>query len=241
MPREIFGEIVDPTARVGSRSRLAVPLSLAAHVALAAAVVIVPLVAVDGTPNLRGDTVAVFNVPPPLPQPPPPAPARTVAASAVTPARRMAPSVAPDKIPPATGAETTSTAAVGPEGDSPGGVPGGEFGSPAPLPIVPLPPPPPVVTQPLPVGGKIKPPVKVRHVPPVYPAFAQEARVEGIVIIEAVVGVDGRVKQARVLRSKPLLDEAALTAVRQWEFSPTMLNGVPVPIIMTVTVNFTLR
>jgi protein TonB len=65
--------------------------------------------------------------------------------------------------------------------------------------------------------------------------------VEGVVIIEAVIGTDGRVQQARVLRSKPLLDEAALTAVRQWVFTPTLLNGVPVPLIMTVTVNFTLR
>ena len=81
----------------------------------------------------------------------------------------------------------------------------------------------------------------MRHVPPVYPAIAQQARVEGIVIIEAIIGADGRVQQARVLRSKPLLDEAALDAVRQWVFTPTLLNGVPVPVIMTVTVNFTLR
>jgi protein TonB len=93
----------------------------------------------------------------------------------------------------------------------------------------------------VPVGGRIKIPAKVLHVPPVYPAIAQQARVEGVVIIEAIIGTDGRVKEARVLRSKPLLDEAALAAVRQWVFSPTTLNGVPVPVLMTVTVNFTLR
>ena len=65
-------------------------------------------------------------------------------------------------------------------------------------------------------GGVIKTPVKVRHVPPIYPAIAQQARVEGIVIIEAIIGVDGRVRDARVLRSQPLFDEAALAAVRQW-------------------------
>jgi hypothetical protein len=53
--------------------------------------------------------------------------------------------------------------------------------------------------------------------------------------------VDGKVADAKVLRSIPLLDSAALDAVRQWEFTPTLLNGVPVPVIMTVTVNFTLQ
>jgi periplasmic protein TonB len=108
------------------------------------------------------------------------------------------------------------------------------------MPDVPLPPPP-LPTKPLPVGGRIKEPTKVRHVPPVYPTMAQQAHVEGIVIIEAIIGIDGRVKEARVLRSKPLLDQAALDAVRQWVFTPTTLNGVPVPVIMTVTVNFMLK
>ena len=59
-------------------------------------------------------------------------------------------------------------------------------------------------------------------------------------IIEATIGPDGAVKDAKVLRSIPLLDQAALDAVRQWQFTPTLLNGVPVPVIMTVTVQFTL-
>ena len=66
------------------------------------------------------------------------------------------------------------------------------------------------------------------------------ARIQGIVIIEATIGADGQVVNARVLRSVPLLDQAALDAVRQWQFTPTLLNGVPVPVIMTVTVTFTL-
>lgn len=91
------------------------------------------------------------------------------------------------------------------------------------------------------MGGNIRPPAKTRDVAPIYPAIAQSARVQGIVIIEATIGADGRVQDATVLRSIPLLDSAALTAVRQWEFSPTLLNGIPVPVIMTVTVNFTLQ
>jgi TonB family protein len=91
------------------------------------------------------------------------------------------------------------------------------------------------------VGGNIKAPAKVRDVRPVYPDVAQSARIQGVVIIEATIAEDGRVVGACVLRSIPLLDEAAVEAVNQWEFTPTMLNGVAVPVVMTVTVNFTLQ
>jgi len=93
--------------------------------------------------------------------------------------------------------------------------------------------------KPVRVGGQIKPPTKIKDVKPVYPAIAQSARVEGVVIIEATIGPEGKVEDAKVLRSVPLLDQAALDAVRQWEFTPTLLNGVPVPVVMTVTVRFT--
>ena len=81
----------------------------------------------------------------------------------------------------------------------------------------------------------------MKDVRPVYPAIAQSARVQGVVIIEATIGPTGSVQDAKVLRSIPLLDAAALDAVKQWTFTPTTLNGVPVPVIMTVTVNFTLQ
>jgi protein TonB len=90
------------------------------------------------------------------------------------------------------------------------------------------------------VGGLIKQPVKTKDVKPIYPAIAQSARVQGVVIIEAVIGTNGKVTDVRVLRGQPLLDQAALDAVKQWEYTPTLLNGVPTPVIMTVTVNFTL-
>lgn len=91
------------------------------------------------------------------------------------------------------------------------------------------------------VGGGIKAPMKVVHVNPVYPPIAQSARVQGVVIVEARLEGDGSVGAARVLRSIPLLDEAALDAVRQWRFTPTLMNGVPTPVIMTLTVNFVLQ
>ncbi len=90
------------------------------------------------------------------------------------------------------------------------------------------------------VGGDIKPPAKTVDVKPVYPALAQQAKVQGVVICNVLVGLDGRVQDVRILRSIPLLDQAALDAVRQWEFSPTLQNGNPIPVVMVVTVNFTL-
>ena len=91
------------------------------------------------------------------------------------------------------------------------------------------------------VGGSIRRPERVHYVAPVYPALALAARRQGTVILEAVLDADGNVREARVLRSVPLLDAAALEAVQQWTFTPTLLNGEPVPVVLTVTVVFSLR
>ena len=115
--------------------------------------------------------------------------------------------------------------------------------------VAPPPPPPPVPAMgeasggqaPVRVGGNIKPPVKVRDVRPNYTADAMRAQVQGVVILETLIDESGAVKEAKIRRSIPMLDQAAIDAVMQWEFVPTRLNGVPVPVIMTVTVNFTLQ
>jgi TonB family protein len=90
------------------------------------------------------------------------------------------------------------------------------------------------------VGGAIKEPRKLKNVNPSYPEIAKQARVQGVVILECTISPDGRVQDVTVLRGVPLLDAAAIEAVRQWVYTPTLLNGVPVPVIMTVTVNFRL-
>ena len=87
-------------------------------------------------------------------------------------------------------------------------------------------------------GGLVKAPARIVNVPPVYPPVAVAARISGTVIIEAVIDVDGSVRDAKVLRSIPLLDAAALAAVRQWRYTPTTLNGIPVAVLMTVSVRF---
>jgi protein TonB len=90
-------------------------------------------------------------------------------------------------------------------------------------------------------GGDVQPPKKIRDVQPIYPRTALVARVEGSVILEATIGPAGTVDGLRVVKSVPLLDAAALEAVRQWRFTPTLLNGVPVPVLMTVTLHFKLQ
>ena len=90
------------------------------------------------------------------------------------------------------------------------------------------------------IDPSITPPRKVKDVRPVYPAAAQRAKVEGTVVVEITVGVDGRVADARVVRSIPGLDQAALDSARGWEFTPALRNGVPTPFVLPVTVSFTL-
>jgi TonB family protein len=91
------------------------------------------------------------------------------------------------------------------------------------------------------IGGDIKAPMKTRDVKPAYPPIAQDAQVQGVVILEILVDTTGKVADQRIVRSIPLLDQAALETVSQWEYTPTLLNGNPVPVLMTVTVNFSLQ
>ena len=234
MASQMFGEISNPSYRLGTRKWYTVPVSILAHAAVLTAVLIAPLMAADVLPAPPTMLAFVTAPPPPTPPPPPPPPARP-AEPAPPPIIEVTPNVAPIKAPveilPETGFDLTR--GQGLEGDVDGGVVVG--GGPGNLQA----PPPP--REPLPVGGDVIPPKRTKSVNPDYPAVARAARVAGVVILEAVIGADGRVTDVRVLRSVPLLDEAALSAVRQWEYTPTLLNGVPVPVVMTITVTFTLN
>jgi TonB family protein len=89
--------------------------------------------------------------------------------------------------------------------------------------------------------GEITPPRKTRNVPPVYPANAKDQRIQGVVILEAIISPTGCIRTVEVLRGVPALNWEAVRAVMQWRYTPTLLNGVAVPVIMTVTVNFRLQ
>lgn len=240
MPRDIFGEVCNPSAKLGSRAWYTVPLASVVHVLAGGAAVIVPLMATGRLPP--PDKQIVFTTALPSPPAPPP-PVRTdershqpTAAPATQRTSEAAPAEAPDSLPPASASSAVSA--------GPGVVGGLDVGIAGTGVIdLPAPPAPPIAAPPQPVrpGGNIKAPAKIRHVAPVYPRIAQDARVEGEVILEATIGTDGRVKDVRVLRSKPLLDRAAIDAVMEWRFTPTLLNGAPVPVLLTVRVEFALR
>lgn len=96
-------------------------------------------------------------------------------------------------------------------------------------------------TKALRIGGVIRPPTRTHYVAAVYPESAKTGGLQGVVILEALLDPAGRVAATRVLRSVPGLDEAAVDAVKQWEFEPVLLNGAPVSVVMTITVNFSLK
>lgn len=174
----------------------------------------------------QGAALATASATPVPPAAPPPAQSATsVAVSGAAAPAPPPPPPPPAQAPSQTGVEVP--AAVAP-------------------PLPPPAPPPPNVNltsrqDALMVGGNIVAPKKIKDVRPVYPPSAEAAGISGIVILQAVIDESGRVTDTVVLRSVNLLDEAAAAAVRQWEFQPTRLNGVPVAVVMTVTVRFSLN
>jgi periplasmic protein TonB len=232
-----------PEARPG-QGALTGGVSIVLHTLALAALLVVPLLSDDGLPDRPDQVHAFFATPlelaPPPPPPPPPAPARVAprveAPREVRASGFTAPIEVPTEILPEAGLDLGVEGGMpgGVEGGVPGGVVGGVVGG------LPEAPPPPKV-EPLRVGLDVKEPRKLKDVPPVYPSLAVSSRLEGIVIVECLIDPRGRVREARVLRGVPLLDEAALEAVRQWVYTPTLLNGEPTPVLMTVTVTFRLR
>jgi periplasmic protein TonB len=235
------------------RSPVSKIVALLVHVAIAVTVVVIPLVtATNVLPEVP--TIVAFVAAPPPPAPPPPPPPPPAGARTVTPPVKMAntaeaPVEAPSVIEPERqSANPDAFAGVpgGVEGGVPGGVVGGIVGgivSSAPLPPPPPPPPPPLPPPPAPVrvGGQLSAPALIRRVEPKYPDLALAAKMTGLVILEAQVGPDGCVESVKVLRAvNKLLDDAAVTALKQWQYSPLVLNGVPTPFVLTVTINFKL-
>jgi periplasmic protein TonB len=110
---------------------------------------------------------------------------------------------------------------------------------------VPPPPRPQVDTRkppsaPVPVGGDVQMAMVVRKVIPIYPAIARTAGISGVVRLIGTIGKDGRIENLQVVSGHPMLARAALEAVQQWIYKPTLLNGMPVEVIAPIEVNFTL-
>jgi protein TonB len=212
--------------------------SFVVHVAVLAVIVVVQLsAALDGLDVNRRLELFVLPATPPPPQvevaPPP------QATAAINP--EAAPVEANDVVldepppPPVTvrGPVTPGAIVIGDPGRGPGiGKPVGQS---VVLSEARKPP------EPVRPGGDVKAPERTSYTAPVYSEIARAARVEGTVILEATIDETGTVRNVVVLRSIPLLDRAAIDAVLKWRYTPTRLNGLPVAVLMTVTVTFRLR
>ncbi len=239
MPRALFEELL-PRHRESSRWR-ALPLSMALHALAAAAIatlVVRPIVNADE----EGPTGVVRFVPD-LPAPiavaprPPAQPRRHAADAAAFVHAPSLPVIDPEPPSPASGVfddtpplclTNCGDASLANTGAGPYGTAGGGTGRDGP----------PGNRGPLPIGGDLRPPRKTHHVLPEYPELARRVGLGGLVIVQCVSDAEGHVSDARVLRGHPLLDAAALHAVRQWRYQPTRLNGQAVPVVMTVRVTF---
>ena len=236
-------------------------VSIAGHVVVVTAVVLPLLYVTNQLPQLP-NMMAFVAEPAPLPPPPAPPPSPALpqqqaapAASRPTTQEVPAPRVAapPVEAPPAVVQEADVPEPASPThgeghagdvgsgalGDVLGGLAGEKFAAEPPPPPPPLARPP---DRPVRVGALVKAPDLIHRVEPAYPPVAVAAQVEGVVILEATVGVDGRVESVRVLASPShLLDAAAVDAVQQWQYSPLLLQGTPASFVLTVTLNFSMH
>jgi len=225
-----------------------IALSACLHGLLLGILILIPLIYTEAI-DLKALS-STFLVAPPPPPPPPPPPAATPIVKVkpisriIQAGKMMSPTAIPkqvamikeEEMPP----EVTN---VGVVGGVPGGVPGGQAGG-----VLGgilggisnLPPPPKAGPTRIRVGGQVQNARLISQIKPVYPPLARQARIQGTVRLHAVIAKDGSVQRLEVLSGHPLLVQAALDAVRQWRYQPTLLNGEPVEVETTVDVVFTL-
>jgi protein TonB len=241
-----------PTTKTVRRSPLQWAAATVLHIVILATLVIAPLYT-TGTIQLDNYKDTLLAAPPAAPPPPPPPAGRAVVPH-VTPTRpkltyTQGKLTAPVSIPKTVSLDNAAAAPDlgGVVGGVPGGVPGGQLGgslggvfggtgASAPIP----PPQQPAAKRIVRVGSNLKAPRQTYSVQPEYPALAMQAHVRGTVVVNAVIDEHGNVVQARALNGHPLLVPAALKAVLQWKYEPTLLNGTPVAVEMEVTVHFNL-
>jgi protein TonB len=244
----MFDLITGKAGHLPSHATLPIIVSTTVQALAVATVLALPILFVaEQIPEIP--TMMAFVAPPPAPPPPPPppmqrpAPAKPVAQASPAPSTSnlVAPIEAPRSIEPEPAAPGYLDEGVpgGVEGGVPGGIAGGVVGG---LPEPPPPPPPAANRAPIRIGGQIQAPTLVHRVEPFYPPTAVDARLQGIVILEAVVDRDGTVAEVKVLRSaNGLLDREAVLAVKQWRYSPLVLNGQRERFVLTVTLSFHLE
>lgn len=244
----MFEDVLIESARHkgDSRKALTLPVSIAIHAIVIGIALGASIWFVEDIPEPPIPVTFYASAPPPPPPPPAAAPKAATKAPEVqkqVPVRQsemVAPTIIPENIPkPLAAPEPEPAAGVeggvpgGVEGGVPGGVLGGVPGGTGPGTGE---------GEPLRVGGEVKAPVLTNRVEPTYPEAARKARMEGVVILEAIITASGAVEDVKVLKSvNPLLDASAVRAVQQWRYKPATLNGRAVRVYLTVTVTFNLH
>lgn len=234
-------------AKKGPKKVISLPVSLALHILVIGGIVGASIWFVEDVPEPPIPVTFYAAAPPPPPPPPAAAPKpaapkpETPKPIPIRPTEMTAPTMIPEKVPEALSApEPDLPAGEGVEGGVEGGVPGGVMGGV--IGGVPGGTGPGLSEEPLRVGGDVKAPQLTNRVEPSYPEAARKARMEGVVILEAIITASGSVEDVRVLKSvNPLLDTAATRAVSQWRYRPATLNGRAVRVYLTVTVTFNLH
>jgi len=241
-----------PATKSVRRSPLEWAAATGLHIVILAALIIVPLYT-TGTIQLDNYKDTPLAAPPAAPPPPPPAAGRAVAPHITSThpnlTYKLGKLTAPASIPKTVSLDNTAAAPdlEGVAGGVPGGVPGGQLGGSLGGVIggtgtsIPVPPPQQLAAKRIVrVGSNLKAPRQTFSVQPEYPALAKQTHIWGTVVVNAVIDEHGNVVGARALSGHPLLIPAALRAVLQWKYEPTLLNGTPVAVEMEVTVHFSL-
>jgi protein TonB len=220
-------------------------VSFALEFVIIGVMVLIPLIFTEALP--KGTTLFMLVAPPPPPPPPPPAAAVVqhvkVIQTDIVNGELRTPTKIPQKIkmiqedeaPPA-------MASTGVIGGVPGGVPGGSMGGVigSVLSITPVAVPKIATPQRVRVSSGVVSGLLVRKVPPTYPPLARQARIQGVVILQAQISKEGTIQNLQLISGHPMLAPAAIEAVKQWKYRPYLLNGEPVEVDTQVQVNFTL-
>jgi len=242
----MFEEMVvsNPTAKKTNKPWTVV-LSMVVQISLLGILILIPLIYTEALPKAMLSTMLVAPPPPPPPPPPPAAVVKVKPQVHLMQNNQLvAPKVIPKEIKIIKEEAEPDPSAMGMSGGVPGGVAGGSMagvlggviggagGGP--------PPPKPLQSR-IRQGGAVQAALLVNKVQPVYPPLARQTRASGTVRLHAIIAKDGSVQQLEVLSGHPLLVQAALDAVRQWRYRPTLLNGEPVEVDTTIDVIFSLN
>lgn len=241
----MFEQLVDSSSNKKNRtSPWAFALSLSIQMLMLFSMILITMIQMEALPESM--QLTFLAAPPPPPPPPPPPAAKVVRrvvrrVSQVQAGRVIAPKVIPKEIADIVEDEAPPEAPMGGVvggvvggvlGGQMGGVIGGVIGG---IPSA-APPPPPVEI--LRISSGVQEARRIRMVKPVFPPIARQARISGTVKLEALIGKDGTVQNLKVISGHPLLSQAAIQAVQQWRYAPTLLNGKPVPVITLIDVIF---